>query len=127
MLISLGLMGTLFQPFIAVIVLSSVIAGMFYPVHHRLEKRIKPVYASLVTCVMVFFLLFIPIVFVFTIMASEARSLIVFLKDSTPRYRSSIFSKNTESSKGSGSSLSDSTYLSVTGTWSSPSATSENS
>lgn len=79
--ISLVLMGKLYLPFFPVIVLAAVISSMFHPVYLRVASRFKPVYASFITCVLIFFVLFIPIVFVITILASEAHTLVLYLKN----------------------------------------------
>ena len=80
-ILSLMLMGKLFWPFLSVIVLASVVSSMFYPVYRYAQAKCKPVYASLLTCVLIFFVLFIPIVFIITILVSEAQALVIFLKN----------------------------------------------
>lgn len=79
-ILSLLLIGRLFWPFVSVIVLGSVISSMFYPVYLKITSTFRPSIASLFTCVLIFFVLFIPIVFVITILASEAQDLVVYLK-----------------------------------------------
>jgi len=78
---SLLLMGKLFWPFFSVIVLSAVIASVFYPVYTVIKSKIKPIYASFFTCALVFFILFIPIVFIIISLATEAQTLVLYLKN----------------------------------------------
>lgn len=79
-ILSFFLLGKLFWPFIPVIVLASVVTGVFYPVYKWIKKKLHPSYAALITCILIFFVLFIPIVFFVGVVAREAHSLIVLAK-----------------------------------------------
>lgn len=62
---SILLLGWLLKPFLAIIVLGAVASGIFYPLFRFISSHPKigsPI-ASLVTCVIIFFILFVPIVF----------------------------------------------------------------
>ena len=81
-LISISLMGWLLSPFLSIIVLGVVVAGAFYPVYRRLtaHEKISPGLASLLTCLLIFFILFVPIVFFVGVLAQEAYELIQLAK-----------------------------------------------
>ena len=77
-LISISLMGWLLSPFYSIIVLGAVVAGAFYPVFRPLaaHRKISPAVASLLTCLLIFFILFVPIVFFVGVLTQEAYELI---------------------------------------------------
>jgi predicted PurR-regulated permease PerM len=62
---SLFLLGWLLLPFLAILILGAVVSGISYPLFRFIKgyPKIRPSYASLLTCVLIFFLLFVPIVF----------------------------------------------------------------
>ena len=77
-IISISLMGWLLSPFFSIIVLGAVVAGAFYPLYRPLaaHEKISPGVASLLTCLLIFFILFIPIVFFVGVLTREAYDLI---------------------------------------------------
>ncbi len=81
-LISISLMGWLLSPFFSIIVLGAVVTGAFHPVYRLLtfRGRIRPGFASLLTCLLIFFILFVPIVFFVGVLAQEAYELIQLTK-----------------------------------------------
>lgn len=79
-ILSLFLLGKLFWPFLPVTVLALVVTGIFHPVYKFIGKKIPPSYAAFLTCILIFFTLFIPIVFFVSILAKEAHDLIIFAK-----------------------------------------------
>jgi predicted PurR-regulated permease PerM len=81
-LLSIYLMGWLLSPFYAIIVLGAVVAGVTYPIYRWLAslKNIKPGVASLVTCFVIFCILFVPIAFFVGILTQEAYALIQFAR-----------------------------------------------
>jgi predicted PurR-regulated permease PerM len=81
-LISISLMGWLLSPFLSIIVLGAVVAGIFHPVYRLLSmhERISPGFASMITCLLIFFILFVPIVFFVGVLAQEAYELIQLAK-----------------------------------------------
>ncbi len=81
-LISMSLMGWLLSPFLSIIVLGAVVAGAFHPVYRLLtaHEKINPGFASLLTCLLIFFILFVPIVFFVGVLAQEAYELIQLAK-----------------------------------------------
>jgi predicted PurR-regulated permease PerM len=74
-LVSILMMGWLLEPFLAVIVLGAVITGIFKPVYSYLLKKTKPAFASLITCLLIFFIIFVPISFFVGILSKEAYGL----------------------------------------------------
>ncbi|MFO7713569.1 AI-2E family transporter [Desulfosarcina sp.] len=81
-LISFFLMGWLLSPFFSIIVLGAVVAGAFHPVYRLLiaHGNISPGFASFLTCLAIFFILFIPIVFFVGVLTQEAYELIQLAK-----------------------------------------------
>jgi predicted PurR-regulated permease PerM len=73
--ISCILLGWLLWPFLSVIVLSIVITGVFSPVYNFFNTKLNPTLSSLFTCILVFFVLFVPVLFFVGILANEAYDL----------------------------------------------------
>ncbi len=75
---SIYFMGWLLSPFFSIIVLSVVVTGVFYPVYRfvRGKGKIRKSVASLITCVMIFIILFIPIVIFVGSLTQEAYGLL---------------------------------------------------
>ena len=74
-LVSAFLLGRLFWPFISVIILAAVVTSIFKPVYVLLHRKMRPLFASLLTCTLIFFILFIPTVFFVGILSKEAYGL----------------------------------------------------
>ena len=74
-MVSAFLLGWLIWPFISVIVLAAVVTGVFKPVYSFLNRKINSLFASLLTCILIFFILFIPTVFFVGILSKEAYGL----------------------------------------------------
>ncbi len=81
-LASCFLLGWLIWPFISILVIASVVTGFFTPVYSfiKLKDKINPSLASLLTCILIFFILFIPIVFFVGILSKEAYDLYLTAK-----------------------------------------------
>lgn len=62
---SIILLGWLLLPFLSTLIIGAVVSGIFYPIYRLINShpKIRPSLASLVTCIFIFFLLFVPIVF----------------------------------------------------------------
>lgn len=71
-LISCFLLGWLLWPFLSVIVLAAVITGIFNPVYRYLNRKLSPIFSSLLTCLSIFLVLFIPVTVFVGILANEA-------------------------------------------------------
>ncbi|RZB35913.1 MAG: hypothetical protein SRB2_02711 [Desulfobacteraceae bacterium Eth-SRB2] len=74
-LLSAFFLGRLFWPFMSVIVLAAVVTGIFKPVYNFLNRKFNSILASLLTCALIFFILFIPTVFFVGILSKEAYAL----------------------------------------------------
>jgi predicted PurR-regulated permease PerM len=79
--IALLLAGRLVAPFFAVIILGIVSTGIFRPMFLAFSKKISPWSASILTCVLMFFVIFIPVVLFVGILSKEALGLYTMAKD----------------------------------------------
>lgn len=79
--IAILLAGNLIAPFFAIIILGIVTTGIFSPVFRFFSRRLSPRIASVLTCFLVFFVVFIPVVFFVGIISKEAFSLYIMAKD----------------------------------------------
>ncbi len=79
--ISILLLGKLAAPFIATIVLGGVITGVFQPVFNRFAGKVSPRMASILTCIVIFFVVFIPVVFMVGVLSREALGLYNLARD----------------------------------------------
>ena len=80
-LISIYCMGLLFWPFLSLIILGAVITGICKPFYSALERKTNPSFASLITCFIVFIVLFVPITFFVGILSKEAYDLYLAAKN----------------------------------------------
>jgi predicted PurR-regulated permease PerM len=71
-LVSCFLLGWLLWPFLSVIILAAVVTGIFNPVYRFLNRKFSPTISSLITCLIIFFVLFIPVSVFVGILANEA-------------------------------------------------------
>ncbi len=62
---SIILLGWLLLPFLSTLIIGAVVSGVFYPLYRMINNhpKIRSSLASLVTCIFIFFILFVPIVF----------------------------------------------------------------
>ena len=74
-LISCFLLGWLLWPFLSVIVLAIVITGVFNPVYRIFHRKLNATLSSLITCIIIFFVLFVPVSAFVGILANEAYDL----------------------------------------------------
>jgi predicted PurR-regulated permease PerM len=74
-LVSCVLLGWLLWPFFSVIVLAIVITGVFNPVYRTLHRKLNATVSSLITCIFIFFVLFVPVSAFVGILANEAYDL----------------------------------------------------
>jgi predicted PurR-regulated permease PerM len=74
-LVSAFFLGRLFWPFMSVIVIAAVVTGIFKPVYKFLNRKMNSLFASLLTCTLIFFILFIPTILFVGILSKEAYDL----------------------------------------------------
>ncbi len=82
-LISIFLIGWLLLPFLSTIVIAFVVTGIFTPIYKfiNIKDTINPPFAALLTCMLIFFILFIPILFFGGILSKEAYDLFLLGKN----------------------------------------------
>ncbi len=85
--ISIFLVGKVIAPFFASLLLGIVITGIFRPVFRALDRFMPARAASVFTCLAVFFIVFIPVVYFVVILSREALGLYNLAKDA-------VFSNN---------------------------------
>lgn len=78
--ISFFLLGLLLWPFISIVILAAVVTGVFKPVYKFFCKKISAPVASLLTCLLIFIVLFVPMVFFVSMLSKEAYDLYVMGK-----------------------------------------------
>lgn len=80
---SIFLLGWLLWPFVSILILAAVVTGAFTPVFRRLRRheRISPTVASMITCLMIFITVFVPLVFFVGILSKEAYDLYLTAKN----------------------------------------------
>ena len=79
--ISILLMGKLIAPFFATIILGIVFTGVFKPVFNFFLRKLSHRIASVLTCIIMFFVVFIPVFFFVGILSKEALNLYNMAKD----------------------------------------------
>ena len=79
--IAIGLAGNLIAPFFSIIILGIVSTGVFNRVFHFFKKKMSPNFASALTCVLIFVVVLIPVVFFVGVLSKEAFNLYVMAKD----------------------------------------------
>lgn len=81
-LLSIAMLTWLIWPFISIIILASVITGIFGPVFNliNVKDKINPPFASFLTCLLIFFVVLVPIGFFVGILSKEAHDLYITAK-----------------------------------------------
>ena len=76
-LVSIILLGWLLLPFLSILIIGAVVSGIFYPLYRVINNhpKIRSSLASLVTCIFIFFILFVPIVFFVGSLTQQANGL----------------------------------------------------
>ncbi len=72
---SVVVLGWLLWPFMSVIIMAMVVTGIFRPLYRWLSRRMRRSAASVLTCAIIFIILFIPIVLLVGILSTEAYGL----------------------------------------------------
>lgn len=74
-LITIFFVGRVLWPFLSILILAFVLTGTFYPVYAFLTKKISPTFSSLITCCVIFLVVFVPLVFLVGALSQEAYDL----------------------------------------------------
>jgi len=74
------MLGWLLWPFISVIILAILVTGVFFSVYKFLNRKFNRMIVSMFTCVLIFFVLFLPLSFFVGILANEAWDLYLTAK-----------------------------------------------
>ena len=74
-LLSTIMVGQLLWPFLSILVLSFLLAGIFQPVYSYLNHWVSETFSSLLTCFIIILLVFIPLMFFVAALSSEALDL----------------------------------------------------
>ncbi len=82
-ILSIAMLAWLIWPFISIIILAAVITGIFSPVFNLIsvKDKINPPFASFLTCILIFFIVLVPIGFFVGILSKEAHDLYITAKD----------------------------------------------
>ncbi|MBW2563929.1 MAG: AI-2E family transporter [Deltaproteobacteria bacterium] len=78
--ISIFFLGWLLWPFVSTIILAAVVTGVFSPVYNCFCRKMRASLASLITCFLIFFIIFVPIVFFVGILSREAYDVYLMAK-----------------------------------------------
>lgn len=83
MLFSIALFFTwkVIAPFFSIIILGIVCAGAFHSFYKLLSTKVKPSIASFIICILLFFIVFIPVLFFIGVVSKEAFGLYLMGKD----------------------------------------------
>jgi len=79
-IVSCFLMGWLLWPFLSVIILAIVVTGVFSPAYNFLNRKLNSTFSSLLTCFLIFIVLFLPLSFFIGVLANEAWDLYLTAK-----------------------------------------------
>ena len=74
-LITIFFVGKVLWPFLSILVLAFVLTGTFYPIYSFFTQKIAPVFSSLITCTVIFLVVFVPLVFLVSALSQEAYDL----------------------------------------------------
>jgi predicted PurR-regulated permease PerM len=75
--ITIFFVGKLLWPFVSILVLAFVLTGIFYPIYSFFVKKMRPSLSSLLTCMIIFLVVFVPLVFLVGVLSKEAYGLYV--------------------------------------------------
>lgn len=74
-IISIALVGRILWPFLSILILSFFLAGIFQPVYAFINRKFSPAFSAMVTCCLVIFLVFVPLMFFVGALSNEAYGL----------------------------------------------------
>lgn len=111
-LVSFFLLGWLLLPFLSILILGMVVSGIFHPLYKYISDhpKIRPAIASLVACIIIFFLLFVPIVFFVGSLTQQAYGLYQMAKGAVINDQINILLRDTHILERANSLLSNFNY-----------------
>jgi len=71
-LITIFFVGKIVWPFLSILVLAFVLTGTFYPLYRLFARKMRPGLASVITCLIIFLVVFLPVVFLVGALSREA-------------------------------------------------------
>lgn len=71
-LIVILLLGRLLWPFLSILVFSYLLTSMFHPLYERINRKVSPVLASTITCLIIVLIVFIPLGIFIAALSQEA-------------------------------------------------------
>lgn len=74
-LIFLFLLGKMLWPYIHTLIFAFIITGIFNPIYRFLKKKMRPGWASFLTCLLIFLIIFVPTILFIGSLTQEAMSL----------------------------------------------------
>ena len=80
-LLSILLVGKIFWPFLSILVISYILTGIFKPVFKYMCRWVSPTFSSLLTCLLISVIVFLPLTFFVGALTQEAYSLYQWGKD----------------------------------------------
>ena len=81
LLLATLLLGRLLWPFISILVLSYLLTTIFEPIYRYLSRKLSPGFSSVLTCLLIVVIIFIPLIFFVVALSSEALALFQFTKE----------------------------------------------
>ena len=93
-LVSALMLGWVLWPFWQLLILAFLLAGIFRPIYKYLTRVVSPWMASLLTCALIFLLVFIPMYFCIGTLSKEAMNLLQLGKDSDVLLKLQTFIQN---------------------------------
>lgn len=97
-LLSMFLLGWLFKPFFSILILGAVVSGISFPLYSLIGEhpRMSAPMASLLTCLLIFIVLFIPIVFFVSSLTQQAFGLYQMARDAVISDQINTFLNDTQ-------------------------------
>ena len=80
-ILTILLMGRLLWPFASILIISLLLVNLFRPVYQGLRRHTSKHFASLITCLLIVLLVFIPLIFSVIALSKEAMAYAQYMKD----------------------------------------------
>jgi len=91
-LITIFFVGRVLWPFLPVLILAFVMTAIFHPLYSFFAREIPPVLSSIATCIVIFLVVFVPLVFMIGALSREAYNLYLMATNpTTNQYLKELF------------------------------------